>query len=342
LNKSLYYIKHGSIHHAKHSGYTRLLEYMPGETIEGVYSKIPYRLRKIIASSITNTKGIYDSSSVQKDLALINQMLKNNDGIAHFLNGERDLRFSTYLKPLRNWKFTASFHEPPATIIKEIQNFKYINRLDGAIAVGINQLQLLKDKIGGDAISYIPHGVDTNYFSPVSEEWEKYTCIMVGQHLRDFDVLEKVVFELKRKLPKFKLKVIIREDFVNLLPKSENIEIYNNVSDEKLKELYRSASFLLLPLKEVTACNAILEALACGIPVITSDLEGNRGYLDESCSFMVKNNHIKKMFECATLLFEDDLLNRQMRINARKQSMKFSWEQIATEIITYYKKYFGY
>jgi glycosyltransferase involved in cell wall biosynthesis len=57
---------------------------------------------------------------------------------------------------------------------------------------------------------------------------------------------------------------------------------------------------------------------------------------------MVKNNHIKKMFECATLLFEDDLLNRQMRINARKQSMKFSWEQIATEIITYYKKYFGY
>jgi glycosyltransferase involved in cell wall biosynthesis len=303
---------------------------MPGETIEGVYSKIPYRLRKIIASSITNTKGIYDSSSVQKDLALINQMLKNNDGIAHFLNGERDLRFST------------SFHEPPATIIKEIQNFKYINRLDGAIAVGINQLQLLKDKIGGDAISYIPHGVDTNYFSPVSEEWEKYTCIMVGQHLRDFDVLEKVVFELKRKLPKFKLKVIIREDFVNLLPKSENIEIYNNVSDEKLKELYRSASFLLLPLKEVTACNAILEALACGIPVITSDLEGNRGYLDESCSFMVKNNHIKKMFECATLLFEDDLLNRQMRINARKQSMKFSWEQIATEIITYYKKYFGY
>ena len=330
------------MHHAKHSGYTRLLEYMPGETIGGIYSKIPYRLRKIIASSISDTKGIYDSSSVQKDLALINRMLKNKDGIAHFLNGERDVRFSTYLKPLRNWKFTGTFHEPPDAIQEGVKNFKFINKLDGAIAVGINQLELLKDKVGGDAIAYIPHGVDTHYFTPVSDGWEQYTCLFVGQHLRNFDVLEKVVFELKRKLPQFKLKVVIREDFVKLLPQSENIEIYSNVSDEKLKELYRSASFLLLPLKEVTACNAILEAIACGIPVITSDLEGNRGYLDEHCSFLIKDNDIKRMVECAMLLFEDDAINQQMRMNARNQSLKFSWEQIATEMIMYYKTYFGY
>jgi glycosyltransferase involved in cell wall biosynthesis len=236
---------------------------------------------------------------------------------------------------------TASFHEPPDNIQKQIRNFKYLEKLDGAIAVGLNQLELLHEKIGGKAIQYIPHGVDTTFFSPTHETYEQFTCLFVGQHLRDFHTLEKTVFDLKKQLPEFKLKAVLREDFIELLPKANFVEIYSNISDEKLRELYRTSALLLLPLHEVTACNAILEALACGTPIVTTDLLGNRGYIDDDCAMLVKNNSVKDFTEYAITLIQNEQLNRKMRLAGRIRGLNFSWEKIATEFINYYEIHFN-
>ncbi|MDZ4758374.1 MAG: glycosyltransferase family 4 protein [Bacteroidota bacterium] len=291
---------------------------------------------------VSEKKGIYDSSSFGKDISLIKKMYSQKGGIAHYLNGERDVRFGTFFKGVRGWKFTASFHEPPSAIHAEIKDFKYLKKLDGAIAVGMNQLNLLNEVLGGKAVQYIPHGIDTNFFTPVHEEWEQFTCLFVGIHLRDFEVLSQLAFELKKRFPKFKLRAVIRKDYMALLPKIDYVEVYSGISDEKLRELYRSSSLLLLPLKDVTACNAILEALACGLPIVTTDILGNRGYLDESCSFMIKNNNMHDTIDVVTQLFNDESLNKQMRKNARIQAAKFSWEQVAKEMVLYYKTNFDY
>lgn len=337
MAKQVYFVKHVSSHHASHSGYTRLLEFINGTVLTDDNSGIPYKIRKGITNYISNEKGIYNSSSLAKDITLIKKIISNPDGIVHYLNGERDIRFSTYLAGARKWKLTASFHEPPDVIINEIKDFKYLRKLDGAIAVGINQMQLLSEKIGGRVIQYIPHGVDTSFFTPSgNQEWDYHTAIFVGQHLRDFTVLKDVIQKIKMHIPDFKLKVIIREDFHKFIPKLDWIEMYSSISDEMLRLHYQKAAFLLLPLKEVTACNAILEAMACGIPILTTDLEGNRGYVNDSCSILIKDNSVDDFVQASLMLMEDTSRNNSMRQMARIHSLNFSWELIAKELNKHY------
>lgn len=342
MNKSILYIKHASSHHARHSGYAKLLDYIPGKYLPDSKPMLAYRVRKAIASLASVNAGIYNSDSVHKEGMLVKHLLLNQGGIAHFLNGERDIRYSTFLKKWRNWNFVATFHKPPSIINSTITNYKYLSRLDGAIAVGKNQIDFLKEKLKTEAVEYIPHGVDTSFFTPGDVGWKQNTCLFVGQHLRDFETLGKTIELIKRHIPNFKLQAVLRQDVKHLLPNSSNIEVFSGISDEQLRNLYRTSAALLLPLKDSTACNSILEALACGLPIVTNDVGGVKGYLDESCGFLVKERDAKAMADAAIYLMKEETFNHKIRQNCRLRSLEYSWETIANSIIEYYKVWFNH
>lgn len=343
MDKPLVYIKHSSSHHSLHSGYARLLDYVDGDFLPGSHSFIPYQFRKVIASFSSGKAGIYNTNSVQKELCLAVYLLSKKNGIAHFLNGERDIRYSTYLKAIRNWKFVATFHKPPDTLKKLITDYRYLKRLDGAIAVGINQVDFLKKELGIDNVAFIPHGVDTEFFKPISQElvWEQYSGLFVGEHLRDFETLGACVTEIKKHVPDFKMRAVLGKDAVKLLPKSLDIEVYSGISDEHLRTLYRKSSLLLLPLEDSTACNSIVEALACGLPIITNTVGGVAGYLDENCGYLLSKKNYKGMAEAAIYLMENKEINRNMRKNCRIKGEDFAWENISKSILQTYEKWFG-
>jgi glycosyltransferase involved in cell wall biosynthesis len=340
--RPLVYIHHGSSHHAAHSGYARLIDYSEGETISGVHSVVPYRLRKFVAQYVDQSFGIYDSSSLGKEIKLSVRMLKTQNGIAHFLNGERDVRFTTRLKKPLGWNFVGSFHEPPYVIKECITRDRYMKKLDGAIAVGRNQLEILSKMVGGRAIAYIPHGVDTDFFRPGNFGWGAYNALFVGQHLRDFETLGSTIEILSKRIPQFQLNAVIVEGFSRFLPKRENVKILYRVTDEQLLGLYQNSSVLLLPLLEVTACNAILEALASGLPVITTRLTGNETYLDDTSAFLVNAGDASGLADAVYELMSDEALNKKMRKISRDRSLAFSWPKISEMMMSYYKTNFGY
>jgi glycosyltransferase involved in cell wall biosynthesis len=336
----IFLIHHRSPHHANNSGYGRLMNYMDADVIYGS-TKFPYRLAKIFAGFQTQAKGNYTTGSTLKAIELY-QLLKENKGqnnVVHFLNGERDIRHLGFFKrSFPNTKFCATFHKPPEILKQTIPNPVALQKLDAAIAVGINQVNFLKDWLQIDDVAYIPHGVDTQFFVPDVSKKKRNTLLFVGQHLRDFETFNETVPTLVEKVKDLKVNVVIHPAYKDkILPHScENI--LTGVKDEQLCLLYQEASLLYLPMLDSTACNSLLEAMASGLPIVTSKVGGNGNYLKDTSNVLIESGNDVKFIDETVALLQDKSRLEAIGKTSRKKALELEWSNIAADVQGYYEK----
>jgi len=337
---NVYLVHHRSSHHANNSGYGRLMDYIDANVIYGT-TKFPYRLAKIFAGFQTQAKGNYTTGSTLKAIELY-QLLKENKGqnnVVHFLNGERDIRHLGFFKrSFPNTKFCATFHKPPEILKQTIPNPIALQKLDAAIAVGINQVDFLKDWLQIDDIAYIPHGVDTQFFVPDIYNKKRNTLLFVGQHLRDFDTFNKTVPTLAEKVKDLKVNVVIHPAYAHKILPHKCIHIFTEVKDVQLRHFYQEASLLFLPLLDSTACNSLLEAMACGLPIITSDVGGNSAYLKDTANVLCECGNIGKFIDETMALLQDESRLEAIGKTSRKKALELEWSNIAKDVQGFYKK----
>jgi len=297
----------------------------------------------VLSNTVFKKSPGYDTQSIEKEWQLFLELRKNNsDTIVHYLNGERDIRY--LLKFYRNServKFVTTFHKPPSILIEEIQKNKYLKYLDGAIALGTNQANIINDQLKIKQIEIIPHGVDTNFFLPHKDQLfhnkEKKMILFVGQHLRDFNLFNSVVDIIKTKGIDIEINVVILSEGIQFLKNKDVLNIFSGISDDMLKTLYQKSTCLFIPLKDVTACNSILEALACGTPIITSKVGDNVDYLDDSCSIMPERNDKDSLID-AIIMVMNDAINQKMRKAAREKSLDFDWKVISERVKRFHER----
>lgn len=332
------FVHHRSPHHSSYSGYAQLLAYMEGKVIDGKDSKLPYKLSKYFSRRKSNEAGNYDSSSVQKELELFTSLKKTakDKCLVHYLNAERDIRYNLkFKKKYPNTKFIATFHKPPSVLKERITETKYLRKLDAAICVGDNQVEFIKDWLGMDQVAYIPHGVDAEFFKP-NPDLEKEHCILfVGQHLRDFDILNWAVPKFEKFDDTLKIKVVGIPSALKKVKDSKNIIKLSGVGDEDLKRFYQTSKLLFLPLQDATACNSILEAMACGLPIVTNRVGGNEAYLEGTLSCFENDREV--LFKEVLNLLEDNTQREKRSILLRQKSLEFDWKVVAKQIEEFHK-----
>lgn len=334
-------VHHRSAHHAENSGYGRLTDYLKGLSLPYLDSKFPYALAKQMAKLFDQKAGNFDTISFIKEYELLKQLIasEKKNGIVHYLNGERDIRLSIALKSyFPKYKFVASFHKPPEILSKTIRNPKYLKKLDSAIAVGENQVDFLQNWLGLEDVKFIPHGVDTVFFKPDNSIKRENTLLFVGQHLRDFDALNYAIPRLVAQNPKIKINAVLRKDFSNKIVSNDAVTVFSELNDGILRSLYQEATLLFLPLKNATACNSILEAMACGLPIISTDVGGNRGYVKNNSGLLLPSNDYKALVDETISLLKDN--DRQIEMNkvARQVALDFEWIKISNKISNFYNK----
>ena len=331
-------IHHRSKHHAQNSGYGQLADYIDAETLPYLTSNFPYKIGKFLANFVSNELGNYDTISLIKDYELCKRILSSNEkGIVHYLNGERDIRFGIQLNKIKkNYKFIATFHKPPEILHKTFKNTTF-KKLDGAIAVGENQVDFLKNWLNNDNVKYIPHGIDTNFFVPNLAIKESNTLLFVGQHLRDFDAFNYVIPVVKKSIPDLKVNVVLRKDFAKYINPDSFITIYSGIDDVELRTLYQKATLLFLPLLNSTACNSILEAMACGLPIISTDVGGNNGYIKNDFGVVASKSNYDVLVQKTNDVLSNQNQLELMSIDARTNSLNYEWKNIAKEVHSFYK-----
>jgi|SRR5690554_256701 len=338
MNKII--VHHRSPHHAENSGYGRLIDYVDAEVVYGD-TKFPYRLAKFLANRHTQDRGIFNSSSILKLIALyrVLKQHKKEHNVVHFLNGERDIRYIGFLKrKFPKTVFCATFHKPPEVLKKMITDLNVLKKLDGAICVGANQVAFLKEWLSLEQVAYIPHGVDTAFFKPNPALKKKNTLLFVGQHLRDFEMFNRTIPRIAEEIKDLKVNVVLHPAFASKIVAHPNIEVFTNIDDKELLRFYQEATVLYLPMLNSTACNSLLEAMACGLPIITSDVGGNKEYLRDTNGVLINGRNSQQFILEIKKILEKLSKEKEMNKVVTKKDLVYEWECIATKIQDFYKK----
>ncbi|MBN2120510.1 MAG: glycosyltransferase family 4 protein, partial [Candidatus Omnitrophica bacterium] len=333
MNYKVNFISFKMKHHSNHSGYDRLVHFISGNGSGSIKSNVPWALSRLVPSRVKEAIKAASGVSWYSRHHLINELkaglklfsFKNE--VFHFLYGEDSYCYLGFLPRRKNKKIVCTYHQPPDYFETVIRKKNHLRKLDAIIALSKAQYDYFKSLIGRDKVFLLPHGVDTDFFVPSQNTGQNgaLRCLFVGQWLRDFMTLKRVIQTLNFTDKDVRFDIVTTQEYKTYFNALGNVSVYSGITDKELLGLYQKATVLVMPLLDCTANNSILEALACGLPVVATDVGGVRQYLDETCGILVSKKDPKAMADEVIELFENKPLRKAMSEKAREKALSFSW-----------------
>lgn len=199
------------------------------------------------------------------------------------------LAIEHHLPSLSYWRkaprrLIGTLHHPRAFWSRD--DLDGLKRLASAIVLYRSDIDFFAAVIGADRVRFAYHGVDTDFFTPSAvgtRGSQRPLLLCVGQFGRDFAQLARIAPVILDRLPDAELQIVVAQFARDALLDSSlerhpRVHVSSGISDEQLRHLYQRATLLLLPMNEAGANNAIVEALASGLPILTTDVGGIRDY----------------------------------------------------------------
>lgn len=114
---------------------------------------------------------------------------------------------------------------------------------------------------------------------------------------------------------------------------------YPSIPNYKLKEIFHNSSIFVLPSIYDGFGLVILEAMASGLPVITTENTAGKDIIENGKDgFVVPIANIDKLAETIEKLYLDVSLREYMSTNAIEKSKYYTWESYAKNLNIYYEK----
>lgn len=244
------------------------------------------------------------------------------------------------------------FQDRFASIYKIIGPFlKIIWNNAGALTANSEGLKNLAQEFHRKRqIDIIHNGVDTDKFYPpdnkvnVSEKGE--IKILFVSRLIERKGLQFVIPKLKyiQEKSKKSLRLIIvgdgpyRDNLEKMTLESKCNEIVSFEGHKDKSELllyYQQADVFILPSKKEGMPNVVLEAMACGLPIVMTPCEGSKELINDNGII----SPIDEFADNLTRLCVDENLRQKMGENSlRRVKEHFQWESIAQRYIELFSR----
>lgn len=227
-----------------------------------------------------------------------------------------------------------------------IQQFRELNKKDieglsGIIAVSIHNANVLKGKgIFRDIPMIVaPNAVDISLF-------KKYDKIQARKELnlpQDKFIVGFVGGFIERKGDKRLLEAANRITDVYLAfagkgeckPSGERVLLCRAMRHEEVPIFLNAIDVFCLPTQNEGSCNAIVEAMACGCPIISSNLPFNDDILANDNSIRINPNSVDDIEKALRTLYASVELRTKLSQTAILDSKKFEIGQRAKKILEF-------
>lgn len=187
---------------------------------------------------------------------------------------------------------------------------------------------------------------DADTFKPDVRKRAAYPSILFvaglsyGEQYKGLKLLINAVRELEKTIKDVRLVVVgdgdmkhVYEAKVKNAHLEKNIIFKGRLTGEKLVEAYQEANLFVLPSSNESFSMAILEAMACALPVVSTNIGGIPSLVDEgNTGFLISPGDLKALVEKLGTLIRDRELASHFGQNARKKIIeKFSWQKQADQ-----------
>lgn len=328
-------ISHVYGHHASASGYEPLVKYLGGAwrppRIVDLLGRTVLRLpAKCLATYCGNFE--YSRQNCTDECAIATEILFGRPAIWHFLFAEKQFLLTAPLQGVRGNRFVGSFHHHPAKFPKMVWRVRHLRRLDHAIVMSRCQIEFLERLVGQGKVTFVPYGVDIDYWRPGERAANgRIRIVFAGNHMRDFRTLEGVVNRVLRARPNVEFVLLSSDLQCAPIARQKRVRWMCGIPDDLYRQWMQSAYIMVLPLLYSTAVTSVMEAMACGVPVVTTR-GGISDYLDDDCAIQHAVGDVDAMAESVVALVDDESVRLRMGAAARRRAEHFAWPKVAEQV----------
>jgi glycosyltransferase involved in cell wall biosynthesis len=189
-------------------------------------------------------------------------------------------------------------------------------------------------------IPIIPNGIDLDSYKTTGRDWTFPRLLSAGRivHQKGLDLAMRALGGLKEMDWEWRIagdgpQVPMLQTLANELGIRDRVFFLGWQSREQLLKCYQEANIFLFPSRHEGMPNALLEAMASGLPVVASCIAGNEELvIDGDTGYLVPSENIESLQVALRKVLMDSGLLEQMGTASRQRvEANYSWESTAQQ-----------
>ncbi len=124
-------------------------------------------------------------------------------------------------------------------------------------------------------------------------------------------------------------------------PVVDNMLFKGQVPHHQVPKYLNAADAFVLPTLNEGCCNAVVEAMACGLPIISSNRQFNYDVCDESNSILIDPNSVEAIRDAVILIRDNKELREKLSTGSIQKALSLTIDKRARSIISFVKNRMG-
>ncbi len=215
-----------------------------------------------------------------------------------------------------------------------------LSSLTGVIAVSTQNKEMISDYVNPKIVKVFPNAINEKLFKPSDKTIARKK---LGFNEKDFIVSFVGSFDERKGIDRLEKAVdsfggdvkLAAAGKGKLKPTSKNCVWNAPIDHDDLPIFYATSDVFVLPTRNEGCCNAIIEAMGCGLPVISSDKRFNYDILDNDNSILINPDDLQDIKTAIRSIKNDKNKRENMSMMALKTARKITIKERAKNILNF-------